>query len=68
MSFNVSVILQPQGRQSAQPAKCRFRQESKRCWMLIREFLQGSDPIFRQIEASGRSAGWVLLLDVNEDA
>jgi len=36
--------------------------------MLIREFLQGSDTIFRQIETSSRATGWILLLDMDEDA
>jgi len=36
--------------------------------MLIREFLQGCDPIFRQRQAPSRAAGWVLLPDVDEDA
>src|SRR6266436_1842514 len=36
--------------------------------MLIREFLQVRDPILRQSKASSRTAGWVLVPDVNEDA
>jgi hypothetical protein len=35
--------------------------------MLFREFLQGCNPVFRQIEASSGAAGWILLLDVDED-
>jgi hypothetical protein len=36
--------------------------------MRLREFLQGCDPILRQIEASSRATGWIPFLDVEEDA